>query len=116
MAVTQALSDDLVELVLSKPGHRDNVALTGSGAAVAYTIPALCTTVALSPYPKSADFLGNPTGTAARPAGNVTDGTASIPNPFGFRGLTPGGTLSFVAGTADVNVCILCYREKGGPA
>lgn len=116
MAVTQAYPSELRGLLLEKPAHVDNVALTGSGAAVAYTIPAGCVAVVLSPYPKSADFLANPNSTAARPSGNVTDGTASIPNPLGFRGLSPAGTLSLVAGTADVQVAILAYREPGGPA
>lgn len=116
MAVSQAFPHDLSGLLLGKPAHVDNVTLTGSGAAVAYTLPAGCSAVVLSPYPKSADFLANPNGTAARPSAGVTNGSASIPNPLGFRGLTPAGTLSFVAGTADVNVAILAYRESSGPA
>jgi hypothetical protein len=116
MAVSQSYPAELCGLLFGKPAHVDVVALTGSGAAVAYTIPAGCTVVVLSPYPKSADFLANANGTAARPSGGVTDGTASIPNPLGFRGLSPAGTLSLVAGTADVNVAVLAYREPGGPA
>lgn len=116
MAVSQAFPEDLVRLLLPKSAHNDNVALAGAGAAVAYTIPAGCTMVALSPYPAGTNFLVNPNGTAARPSGNVTNGSASIPNPLGFRGLTPGGTLSFVAGADNVDVTILAGREKAGAA
>lgn len=110
MAVTQALPDDLGRNLLAKPAHLDNVALTGAGAAVAYTIPAGMTTCVFSPYPKSADFVVNANGTAVRPTTNVTNGSASFPNPMGLSGLTPGGTLSFIAGAADVNVTIIAYR------
>lgn len=116
MSVTQAFPQDLASLIPTKPGHVDNVTLTGAGAAVAYTIPAGCSTVLLSPYPLGTNFLVNPNGTAARPTANVTDGSASIPNPIGLRGLTPGGTLSFVAGADTVHVAILAAREKSGPA
>lgn len=115
MSVTQALSSDLTALLTTKPAHVDNVTLTGAGAAVAYTIPANMTSCLLSPYPLGTNFLVNPNGTAARPTGNVTDGTASIPNPIGLRGLTPGEVLSFVAGADNVNVAIIAAREKAGP-
>jgi len=116
MAVSQALPEDIAKLLLGKPAHVDSVALTGAGGAVVYTIPAGCTQVLLSPYPLGANFLVNPNGTAARPSGDVTDGSASIPNPLGFRGLTPGGTLSFVAGADNVDVAIIATREKAGAA
>lgn len=111
MAVTQAFPKDLRAAIPGLPAHVDNIALTGAGAAVSFTVPTGAVSVIFSPYPKSADFGVNTVGgTAARPSATVTNGSATFFNPVGLEGLTPAGALSFVAGTADVNVGLIWGR------
>jgi hypothetical protein len=89
----------------------DNVHLEAAGAAKTVTIPANAIAVVFSPCPKSSDFLVNTVGgTAVRPSADVTDGTASLPNPTGLRDLIPGGTFSIIAGPAAVDVGLIWTR------
>ena len=62
------------------------------------TIPADATQVIFS---ANADFYVNPnSGTAAVPAGDVTDGTGSELNPVGYSGLLAGGTFGIISPVA----------------
>lgn len=111
MAVDQSLPSQIAALLLKWPGHVDSVHLEGAGTAKTVTIPANAVAVVFSPYPKSSDFLVNTVGgTAARPGADVTNGSASTPNPTGLRDLTPGGTFSIIAGATTVDVGLIWTR------
>lgn len=112
MPVSQGLTREIRRQTPPMPLYVDNLALTGSGAAETVTVPAGATHCLFSPYPKTADFLVCRSGTAARPSGDVTDGTASLPNPL-ILGVSAGTTFSIVAGTADVSVAIAFYNAEG---
>lgn len=69
-----------------------------AGVAESFTVPAGAAVVVFS---SNGDFYANARGTAAVPAADVTDGSASELNPTS-RACTPGGTISVISPYATI--------------
>jgi len=115
MAVTQGLTRDLRRLIPPRPLHIDNCHLAAGGPAKTVTVPpgaSFCffstTPSAVAGYEFLARFGG---GTATLPVGDVTDGSASFPNPDRLA-VTPGETFSLIATTnGDIEVAMAYYGK-----
>jgi hypothetical protein len=73
-----------------------NSYLMAAGVARSATVPAGATRVKFSVVPQGTDFYVNDHGTAAVNAGDVSNGSASEPNP-GVRTCAPGSTISLIS-------------------
>jgi hypothetical protein len=73
-----------------------NSYIMAAGVARSATVPAEATIVKFSTVPRGAEFLMNDRGTATINAGDITNGSASEPNPA-IRTCIPGSTLSLIS-------------------
>lgn len=107
-SLTQSVRAELYNDAISIPSYVDAKVLA-AGVAETFTVPANAYFVVFSGNAALADYYVAYTGTAAAPAGDVSDGSASFPN-IGYAWVTPGQTISAISPTGGI-LCAAYFRR-----
>lgn len=96
---------------LAAPTYIDARLLATAGTAETVTVPTGAAIVIFTPLYEDTVFFARYDGTAASsPSGDVSDGTASEPNPL-MRDVRNVETFSLVSPQAGATICMLFYSD-----